>query len=185
MMRTTLSAVAVLALVFATGCGSATTQVKGAPGPRVDGTWKVVFTPKNYRGDTTRVTWYVKPLCPTDACTVDFRSSGKLSGRFVFDRMTGGYELSRRTFSPCVAARTNKILVNNAYREDRKISFHVADERVEGGRRLATELRGEDASIVAMTKEAVRAKCLSPGREVDKFVAVRVSPVSGATPPTS
>lgn len=185
MMRTTLSAVVVLALAFATGCGSATTQVKGSPGPRVDGTWKVVFTPKNYRGTSTRVSWYVKPLCPTDACTFDFRSSGKLNGRFVFDRLTGGYELKRRTFSPCVASGSNKILVSQAYREDRKINFRVSDERVESGRRFATELRGEDSSVVAMTKEAVHAKCVSPGREVDRFVAVRVSPVPGATPPTS
>lgn len=184
MMRTTVSAV-VVALVFTTGCGSATSQpIQGAPGPRVDGTWKVVFKPKNYRGDVTTVSWYVTPMCATDACSFDFRSSGKLRGRFVFDRESGGYELKRRTLSPCVTSGGKKILVRLAYREDRKINFRVTRLRVARGRQLATELRGEDVSVTAMTKEAVRANCVSPGREVDQFVAVRVSPVPGATPAT-
>ncbi len=192
MMRTTLSAgVVALLLVtglFVTGCGSVTTEragLQGASGPRIDGTWKVTFKPKNYRGEVTRVTWYVTPLCSSGACSFDFRSTGKLRGRFVFDRESRGYELKKRTLSPCVAGDSDKVLVRVAYREDRNIKFRVTGQRVEGERQLATELRGEDVANTAMTKEAVRAKCLPPGREVDKFTAVRVTPVSGATSPAN
>lgn len=180
--------IAVALLTFcllAAGCGGSdekppTTPAKPAAAvdkrPRVQGTWRVVYRPRDYTGKTIRATWRITPSCQAGPCTFTARSSRKFTfDAFKFDDAIGDYTYSARDFVSC-GSGSGEVTVKRAYAVSRQVNLRVTASAKAAGGRVATRMTGSDASSFRTTKKASLAGCSDAEEQTDRVVAVRIAP---------
>lgn len=158
---------------------------KGDARPRVEGTWRVVFTAKATDKDAKsrpkeQFTWRVTPQCPDGACDFRVRSSSKKQFVLNFNKARGDYLRTDRFPTDCADAATRKVIQKNAYTNRLRQSLKVADSVIasDDGTNYATEMIGGDTTRTRLRPSAVGTCSRVPVRN-NVIRAVRVDKPAG------
>ncbi len=139
-----------VARATATGVRSGT-RVGDASLPRLEGRWRVRFTPDNYTGGHAEtLIWRITPLCDVGACSVRVRSSGGRRRRFTLRLTEGAYEMRddsgiRLPGYDCVTAINGREVsrIRRALRFYFRLRLLVTTARTKDGNPLATQSIGK------------------------------------------
>ena len=192
----TAVAVAVAALAI-TGCGSSgdsgktnTAAQSGDSRPRVEGMWRLVYTPQAGNQHEERYTWQTTPECPAGACSFRVQSRTGNHFRFHFDHALGDYRRKFEDHADCIDLSTGQVLVSDGYTthsiEDLQVTNSVISDA--DGVDYATEMSGTEDDQNQLTSEAEAAGCSA---KADHYTiqAVRFDKPTGkpgsAAPPQS
>jgi hypothetical protein len=125
---------------------SSTSAIAGVnPGPRVEGRWTIVYTPKNYAGEVDRARWRVTAQCDVGACS--FRAKRNDGGirNFRFSPSIGDYTLERRGFENCVY-EDGRVATKKGYRWTAQTVLRVKASETREGVLVATKLAGRSVT---------------------------------------
>jgi hypothetical protein len=156
----------------ATPTETATPTPTPDPRPRVEGAWRVVFTPRDPEMDPDRVNWTITSRCAEGACGGRIQSSTGRRFKLTFDEAIGDYGTNSRGTSDCVNLTTNELIFKNAYKNRTIGNLAVTQSvKTEDGE-FATEMFGEWRTRSTM-KPAAEGTCDPAELLVDDVRAVR------------
>ena len=121
---------------------TAPAKPKGDPHPRVEGRWRVVYTPRDPDAEPGRTTWSITPTCEAGACSFRAKST-HVAYRFRFDAAIGDYTARTKYTQDCFNLTTDEVLVKDAYKARSQITVEVIDAvKTDEGVAYATEMSG-------------------------------------------
>jgi hypothetical protein len=152
-MYKALVVVATLAAGFVVGaCGESGGSVddspppkpkqKGDPRPRVEGSWRALYSPLDSEQAPDRTTWKIAPLCKYGACGFKAKSSGGSAFRYRFDKAIGDYRSVFKWEDDCGNAATREVVHENAYIHRAHATLEPVVAVETAGGQFATELVG-------------------------------------------
>lgn len=179
------SAVAVLAAFGGVGCGgddapAAKPKPKGDPRPRVEGEWRVVYTPQDTSQPEDRATWTATPSCKYGACGFRVESNKGIKLRLRFDDAIGDYTDRNRSFGPCVNAETNETVIEDAYAYLDQVTLTTSSGVKNSRGAFAIEMTGTRVQRGELRPEHLNSDCdpEDEGQRIDMQL-VRVDPPRG------
>jgi hypothetical protein len=175
----------VLLLMVLAGCGGGDSggdtdkpkpEAKVNHKPRVEGRWRVVYTP--LQGQEQRATWTVTPDCDIGACGFTIKSTGGAAHHFLYDRAIKDWTGNDRQTSTCADQDTGEVSAKRGYRIRSQIN--LTPIRVVRTRRATyvTEMFGDRRERFDVTAEGEAAGCFSQTSQ-DGVRAVRIDSPSG------
>ncbi len=164
-----------------TGEGASTDSAsKPDPRPRIEGKWRVTYTPRDGDQGPERVAWTVAPACPQGACAILIRSSNGNRFRLAFDVATGVYGANKVYRRDCTNPAVGKVAARKAYRNRVISSYGIAKSVSSAEGLVATEIFGVRRTPTTL-KPSANGKCEPDlAVNVESVRGVRVGAPAGA-----
>lgn len=177
-----------LALLALAGCGSGDDEPSDTPKPpakkvnhepRVEGHWRIVYTPTFGGGQEQRATWTVTPECSEGPCDFRIKSSAGARHHFRYDPAIKDWTGRDRQRQDCVEDNSDEVTVKGGYRVRSQITLTPIRAVRNAKGTFVTEMFGDRRDRISVTPEAQEAGCALVESEQEGVRAVRIDPPAG------
>jgi hypothetical protein len=152
---------------------------KGDPRPRVEGRWRVLFTPTDQESNPERVVWRTSPRCPFGACSFRVKSSSGSKRRFRFDKAIGDYFFYKTASTDCGYEVGHKVTAKGAYQTRLSDTLRVTDSiDTPDGTLYAARMKGKEVQR-SLLRPSQPPQCQQTTIYRGHIDAVRIDPPKG------
>jgi hypothetical protein len=180
--------VVLLPLAVLAGCGGGDDDTGDKPAPpahkvnhepRVEGKWRVVYTPLSSDEQESRATWTTTPECERGPCDFTIKSTAGAKHHFNYDPAIKDWSGRDRTIDPCGDVATNEVAVERGYRNLSQITLTpIRAVRTETGT-FVSEMFGDRRDRLTLTAAGEEAGCAAAPIREYSLRAVRIKPPAG------
>jgi hypothetical protein len=154
-------------------------QAKVNHEPRVEGEWRVVYTPVGFgEGQELRATWTVTPSCKAGSCDFKIESDQGARHHFEYDPAIKDWTGSDRQRDDCTA-ENGDVIMKGAYRIRSQITLTPIRAVRNANGTFVTEMFGDRRDRITMAPGAEDAGCEFSSGQQESVRAVRADPPVG------